>query len=151
VVDEAAVAVEEEDFRRALRAERTGDLLALVVEVVEVEALLPGADLHRVEGVLGIAVGVVRADRDEGEAARAELALERVHPPLPGLHVRAVVAGLDERERGHVGVVGECVGPSVHSGQLECGCGGTDRDRHGRASSSCSRVGTGDTRPSGRA
>ena len=44
--------------------------------------------------------GVVRVDRDDPDSAIGVLALERVDAPLPGEHVGAVVARLDEDENG---------------------------------------------------
>ena len=99
VVDEPAVAVEDEDLGRPLGSERARDALALVVQVVEVESLLPRAHLHLLEGVLGVARDIVRRDRDDADAALGVVPLDRDQPSFPRLDVGAVVAGLDEHER----------------------------------------------------
>ena len=91
---------------------------------------------------------VVRVDGDDPDATVGELTLELVDPALPGEHVRAVVARLDEDEHRRVGVLLERVVAAVDAGKVEGRCGG--RSAHVRASSSCSRLGTGDGRPSGR-
>src|ERR671915_497385 len=105
VVDELAVTVEEEDLRRALRPACLRRRLILVVEVVEVEAEALGTRLHLVERVLRVAIGVVRADRDQPDPAVRVIALNLDHSAFPRLHVGAVVAGPDDGECGSVRVI----------------------------------------------
>src|SRR5262249_15185372 len=69
VVDEPAVAVEEEDLGRALGAVRPRHRLALVVCVREHVALLPGAPDPGLEGVRRMGRRVVRLDRHPPDAA----------------------------------------------------------------------------------
>ena len=98
-VGEPALAVVDEDVRRAHRAERARHVLRLVVQVREAVALLAPARGQLVERVVGILGGVVRADGDELDAARLELPREPNDPVLHRLDVGAVVA--DEHHDQH--------------------------------------------------
>jgi hypothetical protein len=150
VVDEPPALVEEKHLRRSLGAVTPGYGLILVVEVVKVEALRLGARLHLVERVGRVALSIVGADRHQPEAADAVVLLDRLHPALPPLDVRAVVARPDDREDGRLGVVVEGMISPVDAGQLEVRRFRRHRQAHCNASSICSRVGTGETRPFGR-
>src|SRR2546425_637867 len=84
--------VEHKEVGGAHRAVRFGDLLALVAEVREVVPLPLRSLDHVGEVVLGIALLVVRVDRDELDALSGEVSLDRNRAVLPGLHIGAVVA-----------------------------------------------------------
>ncbi len=93
---------------------------------------------------------VVRGDRDDADAALAVVLLDCDQPSLPRLDVGAVVARLDEHERTSVAVVLERMVAAVDAGQGERRRSLRDGDAHVSASSSCSRLGIGETRPSAR-
>ena len=96
-----------------------GDALVGVVKVVEHEALLVGPLDHLLEGVPGVEFFVVRVDGDECDAPIGIVACGGIHPAFPCLHVRAVVARLDQDEHLGVRVVGERMRLPVDSGKLE--------------------------------
>ena len=93
---------------------------------------------------------IVRRDRDDANAALGVVPLDCDQPALPRLDVGAVVARLDEHERRGVAVVVERVVAPVDAGQAELRRGLGKGGAHVSASSSCSRLGIGDTRPSAR-
>ena len=93
---------------------------------------------------------VVRRDRDDADVSVGVVLLDCDQPPFPGLDVGAVVAGLHEHERACVGVVVERVAAAVDAGQAERRRRLGNGDAHVSASSSCSRLGIGEARPSAR-
>ena len=73
-VFEFARAVIAKEIWRADRAIGARDLLRLVVQIGKGEAMRLRELLHLVEGVVGIGIGVVRADAGEADALRLERA-----------------------------------------------------------------------------
>jgi len=88
VVAQQPLLVEDEHLRRPLRLQRAGQLLRLVVDVREREALFLRPLLHALERVLGIRVHVVRVDGDDPDAATGVVGRDPGEAILPGQHVR---------------------------------------------------------------
>ena len=117
-------------MRRLLRSPGAGDLLALVVQVgVGPVALALDALGHRVEGVGGMADGVVGVDRQKADAAVGVVAVHVEHAVVPREGVGAVVAGpIDD---GRLGVpAAQRLGPAGGCRQVEVGGPLADRNRH---------------------
>ena len=145
--------VEAEEVRRADGAVGARDILRLVEQIGEREALLARHRDHVVETVLRIGLGIVRSDGDDSDADRREVAGVAHEKPVNGLHIRTVVADERNDRTAFAAQIGEAVGLAVDPGEGE----GRRRppeiaDRLGfghRSSFLVRRIGSGDAPPGG--
>ena len=119
LVAEDPLVIEEEDVRSADCAIFSSDLLSLVPEVWEVEALLFRARYHVFKTVFRVPFIIIAVDSKQTCTLRQIVSLQLNHSGLVSLHVGTVIATEDDRQGLFVGEALERVHLAVYSFQFE--------------------------------
>src|SRR5437867_9230391 len=108
---------EQERVRRANRAIRPRNVLAVVHEVRKIQSVILCKHDHLVKTLVHV-VRVVAVDSNNLKLRRLELALQRYNVTYPCLDVRAVIAN-EYHKRGLTLVIVQRMRPAIHSFQCK--------------------------------
>lgn len=122
---ERALLPEHEAVRRADRAVGFGCVLAFVTAVGKREGFFVMADLHVLEGILGVALGIVAVNGHELHPFLIKVLCQRNQPVLVRLRVGTVIARKDDADNGILDVLRDDR-EAVGGGQREPGHGIAD-------------------------